>query len=158
LFGSTEIPALIGAPCCAQFAVSREQIRKRPKKEYIRYRQWVLGTELSDAKSGRVMEFLWHVIFGQNAVQYVLSELGWVSMLTLNKVVQMRRPAIARYMDVVRFGHGVMDTWLGTEFGVTLSHEMIPLHGEFLHEMLPLIAGNVLLPRVWKEGFMIPIR
>ncbi|KAJ6185930.1 hypothetical protein N7519_007231 [Penicillium mononematosum] len=61
-------PAEIGAACCAQFAVSREQIQKRPLEDYIRFRQWVIDTELSDAKSGRVMEFLWHVIFGMEGV------------------------------------------------------------------------------------------
>lgn len=54
--------------CCAQFAVSREQIYQRPIEDYINIRQWVVDTEMSDAKSGRVMEYLWHVIFGQEAV------------------------------------------------------------------------------------------
>lgn len=54
--------------CCAQFAVSREQIYKRPVEDYVKIRQWVIETEKSDAKSGRVMEYLWHVIFGQEAV------------------------------------------------------------------------------------------
>lgn len=63
-----EVPAQVGQPCCAQFAVSREQILKRPLQEYVSYRQWVLDTEMVDEKSGRVMEFLWHVIFGKEAV------------------------------------------------------------------------------------------
>lgn len=61
-------PGEIGAPCCAQFAVSKTQVLKRKKEEYERYRQWILDTELSDAKSGRTMEYLWHVIFGKEAV------------------------------------------------------------------------------------------
>jgi hypothetical protein len=68
LFGSEKMPDLIGAPCCAQFAVSKQQVQKRSKEDYIKFRQWVLDTELSDAKSGRVMEFLWHIIFGEDAV------------------------------------------------------------------------------------------
>lgn len=59
----------VWAPCCAQFAVSREQIRKRPLEDYLQIRQWVIDTEKDDAESGRVMEYLWHVIFGQEAVQ-----------------------------------------------------------------------------------------
>ncbi|KAI9810129.1 MAG: hypothetical protein M1827_006655 [Pycnora praestabilis] len=64
-----EMPEFIGAACCAQFAVSREQVLHRPLADYIRYRDWVLRTELDDAHSGRVMEFLWHVIFGKEAIQ-----------------------------------------------------------------------------------------
>jgi len=58
----------VGQACCAQFAVSKERVRMRPKEEYEGYRRWVLETELDDNKSGRVMEFLWHVVFGMDAV------------------------------------------------------------------------------------------
>ncbi|KAJ5794869.1 hypothetical protein N7457_001468 [Penicillium paradoxum] len=61
-------PAEIGAACCAQFAVSRDQVRRRPLDDYVKFRQWILDTELSDAASGRVMEFLWHIIFGMQGV------------------------------------------------------------------------------------------
>lgn len=61
-------PQQVGAACCAQFAVSRDQVRMRPLSDYTRFRDWIVETEKSDAKSGRVMEFLWHVIFGKDAV------------------------------------------------------------------------------------------
>lgn len=63
------IPKEVGAACCAQFAVSRDQVRKRPVEDYIKFRTWVMETDRDDASSGRVMEFLWHVIFGKEAVQ-----------------------------------------------------------------------------------------
>ncbi|KAL8243957.1 hypothetical protein R6Q59_010215 [Mikania micrantha] len=71
LFGGnrSDIPEIIAEPCCAQFAVSRTQVLNRTKAEYVHYRQWLLDTELSDAVSGRIMEYLWHVFFGQ-APQY----------------------------------------------------------------------------------------
>jgi Protein of unknown function (DUF3431) len=62
------LPGHTAAACCAQFAVSREQVLKRPVEDYIKFRDWVVDTEKSDAKSGRVMEFLWHVIFGKDSV------------------------------------------------------------------------------------------
>ena len=65
MFPGVQVPHALGAPCCAQFAVSATQLRQRSKEEYVRYREWVLKTDLSDAVSGRVMEFLWHVIFGR---------------------------------------------------------------------------------------------
>lgn len=61
-------PVKIGGACCAQFAVSKEQVEKRPLHDYERLRDWIVNTELADAKSGRVMEFLWHVIFGKDGV------------------------------------------------------------------------------------------
>jgi len=64
----SEAPKQVGAACCAQFAVSKDQVRIRPLSDYIHFREWIVETEKSDAKSGRVMEFLWHVIFGKDAV------------------------------------------------------------------------------------------
>ena len=68
IIGPGKAPEKVGAACCAQFAVSREQVLKRPLGDYERFREWILQTEETDAKSGRVMEFLWHVIFGKDAV------------------------------------------------------------------------------------------
>jgi Protein of unknown function (DUF3431) len=62
------IPSTIGVPCCSQFAVSKEQVLKRPKQDYERYYKWLMETELEDALSGRVMEYMWHIIFGQDPV------------------------------------------------------------------------------------------
>ncbi|KAJ5089183.1 hypothetical protein N7532_007867 [Penicillium argentinense] len=61
-------PTQIGTACCAQFAVSRSQVHRRPRQDYVKFRQWIIETQLNDASSGRVMEFLWHVIFGMNSV------------------------------------------------------------------------------------------
>jgi len=58
----------IASACCAQFAVSREQVLKRPLDDYVRIRQWIIDTNRDDANSGRVMEYLWHVIFGKDRV------------------------------------------------------------------------------------------
>lgn len=43
--------------------VSRERIHSHPKAEYIRYREWLLNTKLSDTMSGRVMEYSWQYLF-----------------------------------------------------------------------------------------------
>jgi hypothetical protein len=65
---SLPIPTQVAAACCAQFAVSRDQVLQRPREDYIKIRQWVIDTVRSDASSGRVMEYLWHVIFGKQSV------------------------------------------------------------------------------------------
>ncbi|KAL4806108.1 hypothetical protein BDV18DRAFT_160177 [Aspergillus unguis] len=63
-----QIPTQVAAPCCAQFAVPRDQVHQRPREDYLKIRQWVIDTEKTDAASGRVMEYLWHIIFGQKSV------------------------------------------------------------------------------------------
>lgn len=68
IFPEVPVPPFLAVACCSQFVVSREQILKRPRTFYLRVRQWVVDTKLDDGKSGRVMEYLWHVIFGQEAV------------------------------------------------------------------------------------------
>ena len=65
---NVKFPFKVGAGCCAQFAVSKDQVHKRPLSDYEHFRDWIVDTEESDAKSGRVMEFLWHVIFGKEGV------------------------------------------------------------------------------------------
>ena len=70
LFGEDiEVPTKLAAACCSQFAVTGDQVRNRTREEYVKYRKWLLETELNDEVSGRVFEFLWHVIMGREAVQ-----------------------------------------------------------------------------------------
>ncbi|KKZ67138.1 hypothetical protein EMCG_07160 [[Emmonsia] crescens] len=61
-------PKEVAAACCAQFAVTRDQVHKRPLQDYVQFRNWVIATERDNANSGRVMEYLWHIIFGMDAV------------------------------------------------------------------------------------------
>ena len=51
--------------CCAQFVVSRARIRQRPLALWRRLYAWVERTELGDALSGRIFEWLWHVLMGE---------------------------------------------------------------------------------------------
>ncbi|PPJ49813.1 hypothetical protein CBER1_03328 [Cercospora berteroae] len=68
IFPNDPVPEIVGAPCCAQFAVTAAKIRERPKADYERIRDWLLETPLNDYLSGRVLEYMWHVILGQEAV------------------------------------------------------------------------------------------
>lgn len=68
LFPNATLPHIIGVPCCAQFALTRNTIRARPRRDYQRFRQWLLDTELEDYISGRVFEYSWHIIFGKPPV------------------------------------------------------------------------------------------
>lgn len=68
LFPKIPIPETLGVACCAQFAVSKAQIRQRPKSDYERYKKWLLETSYDDHLAGTVLEYLWHVIFGRDPV------------------------------------------------------------------------------------------
>ncbi|KAF2493232.1 hypothetical protein BU16DRAFT_74337 [Lophium mytilinum] len=60
---ATPMPKVLRQPCCSQFAVSRERIRALPLEQYGFFQDWVLATELTDALSGRVWEYLWQYIW-----------------------------------------------------------------------------------------------
>ncbi|KAJ4993259.1 hypothetical protein SVAN01_01234 [Stagonosporopsis vannaccii] len=68
LFNNTDVPHILATPCCAQFAVSSKQVRKRPLAAYEKYYTWLMETPLKDETSGRVFEYLWHILFGQEPV------------------------------------------------------------------------------------------
>ncbi|KAH7329465.1 hypothetical protein B0I35DRAFT_456822 [Stachybotrys elegans] len=68
LFPDLDVPDVIGVTCCSQFAVRRETIRRRPREDYVRYRDWLMTTKLGDDLSGRVLEYSWHVVFGKESV------------------------------------------------------------------------------------------
>lgn len=61
------VPPRIAAPCCAQFAVSREAVRRREREWWVDLRAWVANTPLKSMNSGRLMEHLWHLWFGMEA-------------------------------------------------------------------------------------------
>ena len=69
--GNHDAPPYIAAACCAQFAVSRTRVLERPLSDYEHFRQWLFDTDLTDIYSGRAFEYLWHVIFGMQAIQCV---------------------------------------------------------------------------------------
>lgn len=68
LLNNTDVPHILATPCCAQFAVSRKQVQKRPLDDYKKYYTWLMETPLKDETSGRVFEYLWHILFGQDLV------------------------------------------------------------------------------------------
>ncbi|KEF53137.1 uncharacterized protein A1O9_11045 [Exophiala aquamarina CBS 119918] len=73
LFGADKpIPDVLGGICCAQFAVSRDQIRRRPKGDYLRMMNWVDKESkqmVDDYGVGWVFEVVWHVVFSMEDVQ-----------------------------------------------------------------------------------------
>ena len=73
------MPEDVTAPCCAQFAVTKEAVYRRTKEKYVEWRQWLLTTSLNGFHSGMVLERLWHVIFGMPDVLCQEDEQCWCS-------------------------------------------------------------------------------
>ena len=62
------VPVRLASPCCAQFAVSREAIQRRPRAWWVSLRAWLLETPLLSMDSGRLMEHTWHIWLGRESV------------------------------------------------------------------------------------------
>ncbi|KAF2278246.1 uncharacterized protein EI97DRAFT_431507 [Westerdykella ornata] len=67
LFRNDNLPEKLATPCCAEFAVSREQVQKKGVAEYLRYWEWLNKTKMDDDTAGLVFEYIWHIIFGREA-------------------------------------------------------------------------------------------
>ena len=63
LFPSEGLPDMLAAPCCAQYAVSKDRIAAIPLAKFIYIRDWLMKTPLTDYISGRLWEYLWHYLF-----------------------------------------------------------------------------------------------
>lgn len=57
------LPPRIAAPCCAEFIVSREAVRRRPKEFYAAALEWIAASELHSKTIAISIEFIWHLIF-----------------------------------------------------------------------------------------------
>lgn len=64
----TEVPEILAQPCCSQFAVTAERIRQVPRERYIRFRDWLMSSDLDDYVTGRLFEYFWQYIFNQTSV------------------------------------------------------------------------------------------
>ncbi|OTB15037.1 hypothetical protein K445DRAFT_12316 [Daldinia sp. EC12] len=67
-FATDDVPEILAGPCCSQFAVTRDAIRRHPRTQYQRNLAWLMQTDLSDFLSGRVWEHMWQWLFMGQAV------------------------------------------------------------------------------------------
>ncbi|KAG2019559.1 hypothetical protein GB937_005108 [Aspergillus fischeri] len=96
--GKEHVPEHIGNVCCAQFAVSRERILQRPKRDYERMLAWAAETDLTDSFGvGWVFEKVWHVVFGMEDIycprfeQCRCDVYGWCGPLANGETLQAVR-------------------------------------------------------------------
>lgn len=63
-----DMPDVISTACCATFIVHRSRVLGRPRRVYEAIRQWLMDTDIESHYSGRVMEYTWHILFGDPPV------------------------------------------------------------------------------------------
>jgi hypothetical protein len=96
--GKERVPEHIGNVCCGQFAVTRERILQRPKRDYERMLAWAAETDLTDSFGvGWVFEKVWHVVFGMEDIycprfeQCRCDVYGWCGPLANGETLQAVR-------------------------------------------------------------------
>jgi hypothetical protein len=63
-----QTPARIASVLGSEFVVSREQMKKRSVEEYLKLWSWLNSTVMDDDSAGLVFEYIWHVVFGKDAI------------------------------------------------------------------------------------------
>ncbi|KAL9061562.1 MAG: hypothetical protein Q9162_000094 [Coniocarpon cinnabarinum] len=134
IFPADPIPGVIGAPCCAQFALSRDRIRAIPKVAYLYYRNWLTHTHLDDFVSGRVWEYLWHYVFTGNATFCPVEHVCYCDGYGVCFGGQEQYDS---WWDIRNERDYINDQWLEWEANVRTWNSLIELghNGEELEEM-----------------------
>jgi hypothetical protein len=60
------VPDQFAGPCCAQFVVTREAIRRNHRSQYLRSRDWLVRTQFGNSIAGRTWEYMWPWLFLHN--------------------------------------------------------------------------------------------
>ncbi|CAL3970949.1 unnamed protein product [Diplocarpon coronariae] len=76
-FNLYDVPEILATPCCSQIAVTREAIRRVPRKQYEHHINWLLTTGLEDSISGRTWEHMWQYLFLGKAIDCPLEHRAY---------------------------------------------------------------------------------
>lgn len=66
-FPDEAFPSMFAGPCCSQFAVTREAIRRNHRSQYARSQTWLMTNHIGNQKAGRTWEHMWPWLFLHNA-------------------------------------------------------------------------------------------
>ncbi|KAI1631694.1 hypothetical protein F4809DRAFT_653835 [Biscogniauxia mediterranea] len=79
-FATNEVPEILGGPCCSQFAVTREAVRRHPQSQYQQNMDWLVQTDWTDYIAGRVWEHMWPWLFKGEAVDCAIEWKAYCRM------------------------------------------------------------------------------
>ena len=66
-FPQDEFPSMFAGPCCSQFAVARDALRRNHRTPYARSQDWLLTNHIGNQKAGRTWEHMWPWLFLHDA-------------------------------------------------------------------------------------------
>ncbi|OAA72818.1 hypothetical protein LEL_08602 [Akanthomyces lecanii RCEF 1005] len=89
-----EVPRILAGPCCSQFVVTKEAVRRHPRSQYQRSRDWLVETGWSDYIAGRTWEHMFPWLFRGEAVDCPGEAEAYCSMYG---ICFERAEAAARY-------------------------------------------------------------
>jgi hypothetical protein len=93
------VPEILAGPCCSQMAVTRDAIRRRPRAQYARSRDWLLQSDWSDYIVGRTWEHMFPWLFAAQARD---CPVEWRAYCRMYGVCFERPEAPARYNELWR--------------------------------------------------------
>ncbi|KAI0002689.1 hypothetical protein F4779DRAFT_127309 [Xylariaceae sp. FL0662B] len=79
-FGTNQVPEILGGPCCSQFAVTRDAVRRHPRSQYKMNMDWLVQTDWTDYIAGRVWEHMWPWLFKGEAVDCAIEWKAYCRM------------------------------------------------------------------------------
>lgn len=60
---AAHVPELVAQPCCSQFAVSRDALRRVPQSTYRHLQTWLAETVIGSGYAGMIFEYVWQYLF-----------------------------------------------------------------------------------------------
>ncbi|KAF2833634.1 hypothetical protein CC86DRAFT_12572 [Ophiobolus disseminans] len=62
------VPGRIASVLGSEFVVSKEHVMRRSVDDYLKLWGWLNKTIMDDDSSGLVFEYIWHIVFGKDAI------------------------------------------------------------------------------------------
>jgi hypothetical protein len=72
-----ELPAYWVTPCCGQFVVERDAVRRLPREFYQRLFDWLVSGECASFDAGLVLEFTWALVFNMDGARRAAAASPW---------------------------------------------------------------------------------
>ncbi|CAJ2502443.1 Uu.00g098370.m01.CDS01 [Anthostomella pinea] len=79
-FATNKVPEILGGPCCSQFAVTKDAVKRHPQSQYRQNMDWLVQTDWNDYIAGRVWEHMWPFLFRGEAVDCAIEWKAYCRM------------------------------------------------------------------------------
>ena len=149
-----EAPEILAGPCCSQFAVSRDAVRRHPREQYARSRDWLLATDWSDYTAGRTWEHMFPWLFTGVATD---CPIEWKAYCAMYRICFERPDMSLRYNEVWKEKEDIRElTWPSNAF----RHPLVAFKaGKRVREMDKILAADLAVAlergkddKIWRDA------